>query len=72
MVVNRIIRFGSHSKIAICWIISGTVCLSGYMLARAWVRQHRYRALKVRQDLNEEFGIEKLRARAKVNDSTQD
>lgn len=59
-------RFTSSSaKIAASWLISATICLTGYYFARVWAANQRDTNIKIRQELNEEFGIKLSRAQPK-------
>lgn len=43
------------TKISISWLISATVCLTGYFFARRWAVDQREENLETRRRLNEEF-----------------
>lgn len=55
----------STKKIAISWIASATICLTGYYYARLWAEDQKTEAMKIRNQLNEEFGILLSRAGSK-------
>lgn len=61
-----------HIKIAISWLVGGTLCLTGYFCARLWISSQRFEVMKIRQELNEQYGIERIRERSKALDSVKD
>lgn len=68
-------RYGysaQHIKIALSWLLGGTLCLTGYYCAKLWISSQRSTIMKVRQDLNEQYGIERLRDLEKSLDGTKD
>ena len=57
------------TKVAVTWAGWATVCLTGYYFARIWAGYQRIETLKIREVINEEFGVKLDAARKSVNES---
>lgn len=54
------------TKIAISWMVAGTICITGYYFARKWALDQRDTNLETRRKLNDDFEKRMAPARAKV------
>lgn len=67
--LNKLASSSPNSKVAASWALSATLCLTIYYFSRCWAHGQRPDQMKIRQDLNQEFSIENLRARIRANET---
>lgn len=52
-------KLGNHSKIAISWLIFATTGITSFFIAKQYVHNNRFEAMKVRENIRKRLQSEK-------------